>query len=100
MFSVEAEYRSATMATCELRWISYILIDLQQPLALPFPLWCDNQTATHTIENLVFHERTKHIELDCHLIRDYYKEGFLCLAMSRLKNSFRFVHKKLANPGV
>ncbi|GAA0150839.1 transmembrane signal receptor [Lithospermum erythrorhizon] len=73
----EAEYRSAASTVCELKWINYILQDIKQPCHLPLSLGCDNKSAIHIIENPIFHERTKHIELDCHLIRDHYKSGFI-----------------------
>ncbi|KAL0431063.1 UNVERIFIED_CONTAM: Retrovirus-related Pol polyprotein from transposon RE2 [Sesamum radiatum] len=75
--TIEAEYRSLGITACELQWISYLLQDFGLFVSTPIPLYCDNQAATHIVANPVFHERTKHLEIDCHLVRDHYKAGFL-----------------------
>ncbi|KAL2239212.1 UNVERIFIED_CONTAM: Retrovirus-related Pol polyprotein from transposon RE2 [Sesamum indicum] len=81
--TAEAEYRSLAATVCELRWISYILTDLGMSTSLPIDLFCDNKAALHILANPVFHERTKHIEMDCHLVRDAYKEGFIAPSFVR-----------------
>ncbi|KAA0031906.1 putative mitochondrial protein [Cucumis melo var. makuwa] len=54
----------------ELIWIKHLLHDMQIECSEPIQMFCDNQAARHIASNPVFHERTKHIEVDCHFIRD------------------------------
>ncbi|KAK8936549.1 hypothetical protein KSP39_PZI012592 [Platanthera zijinensis] len=68
--SAESEYRSMTTVLYELTWLEGLLYDLGVKLSSPATLFCDSQAAIHIAKNLVFHERTKHIEVDCHFIRE------------------------------
>ncbi|KAL0325417.1 UNVERIFIED_CONTAM: Retrovirus-related Pol polyprotein from transposon TNT 1-94 [Sesamum radiatum] len=75
--SAEAEYRSMASTVCELLWLSYLLRDFCIPVQQPIPFWCDNKTALHITANSIFHERTKHLDIDCHFVCDQFKLGFI-----------------------
>lgn len=68
--SAEAEYRAMAQAASELQWLRFLLADFGLNIDTPSILYCDNKAALHIAANPVFHERTKHIEIDCHFIRE------------------------------
>ena len=65
------------LATCELIWLKHLLQELRFGKDEQMKLICDNQTALHISSNPVFHERTKHIEVNCHFIREKIVSGYM-----------------------
>ena len=70
--SVEAKYRSIKVT-----WLLYLLRDLHIPHQKPILLYCDIQATLHISVNPVFHERSKHIEADCHIVRNKILDGII-----------------------
>lgn len=68
--SVEAEYRAIAITTYELVWLKQILKDFGVVHTDFVLLFCDNYTTIQITTNPTFHDRTKHIEVDCHFVRD------------------------------
>ena len=59
------------LTTCEVTWLAALLKDLGVKKLPPTILNCDNQAALAIAANPVLHEKTKHIEIDCHYAVSY-----------------------------
>ena len=68
--SAEAEYRAMADTCYEIRWIQHILGCLGVATTAIPRLYCDNQSALYIAANPVFHERMKHVDIDCHIVRE------------------------------
>ena len=61
--------------TCELKWLKGLLLSqgVRHPQAMN--LYCDSQFTLYLAQNPCFLEHTKHIEIDCHYLRDAIQDG-------------------------
>ena len=76
--SAEAEFRAMALGVCELLWLKIILDDLKVKWEGPMKLYCDNKSAISIAHNPVQHDRTKHVEVDRHFIKEKLDSGLIC----------------------
>ncbi|KAA0057585.1 Beta-galactosidase [Cucumis melo var. makuwa] len=77
--SAEAEYRAMSLGICEEIWLQKVLSDLHQECETPLKLFCDNKAAISIANNPVQHDRTKHVEIDRHFIKERLDSGSICI---------------------
>jgi hypothetical protein len=68
--SAEAEYRAVANGVAEATWLRRLLLELHSPLWRATLVYCDNISAVYMTSNPVQHQRTKHIEIDLHFVRE------------------------------
>nr|GEV98529.1 ribonuclease H-like domain-containing protein [Tanacetum cinerariifolium] len=66
----EAEYCGVAIAVAETCWLRNILRELHTPFSSAMLVYCDNVSVVYLSYNPVQHQRTKHIEIDIHFVRD------------------------------
>ncbi|GJZ61626.1 ribonuclease H-like domain-containing protein [Tanacetum coccineum] len=71
--SVEAEYHGVANVVAETAWLRNLLLELHALITTATLVYCDN--AVYLSTNPVQHQRTKHIEIDIHFVRDYVASG-------------------------
>ena len=78
--STEAEYMAASLAACEAIWMRKILVGLFGLHLEPTMIYCDNQSCIKLSANPVFHDRSKHIDIRYHHIRDCVQRRIMMLS--------------------
>ncbi|XP_022023389.1 uncharacterized mitochondrial protein AtMg00810-like [Helianthus annuus] len=73
--SAEAEYQGVANVVADICWLRNLLLDLHYPLTRATLVYCDNVSAIYLSSNPVQHQRTKHIELDIHFVREQVQRG-------------------------
>ena len=66
------------LGVSELLWIKIILDDLKVQWVGPMKPYCDNKSAINIAHNPVQHDRTKHVEMDRHFIKEKLDSGLIC----------------------
>ena len=77
--STETEFISVAHGICEALWIKRFLEDLKISCFLPMQVCCDNKVAIEIAHNPVFHDQTKHVEVDKHFIEEKIEDGIICM---------------------
>jgi hypothetical protein len=68
--SAEAEYHAVANGVAEATWLHQLLHELQAPLSRCTLVYCDNIIAMYLSTSPVQHQRTKHVEINLHFVRE------------------------------
>ena len=77
--STKTKYRAMTYTTKGIVWLCWLFTDIRVFLSHLTPMYCDNKSSIQIAHNSVFNERTKHIEIDCHLTLHHLKHDTITL---------------------
>ena len=93
-FSVESEYKAMSQSMCEIMLFYQLLMEVGIETPVPTKLWCNNQAALYIASNPVFHEQTKHIEIDCHLVHEKIQLGLISTEYVKTKEQLDDIFRK------
>lgn len=79
-------------------WLKNLLVDLEIKYEGSMPMFCDNHVVIFIASNPAFHERTKHIEVDCHFVRDTVSNKLIHLPYVKSEEKLTNVFTKAEGP--
>lgn len=78
--SAKAEFRALSQEVFELLLLKRLTIDLKISYSTPMKFYSDNKYVISIAQNPVHHDRTKHVEIRCHFIKEKIEEGIISLS--------------------
>lgn len=64
----EAEFRSMASTIAEIVWLKELSKELGVEVKMSIKLFCDNKVVIKIATQLIFYERTKYFDIDCHFV--------------------------------
>jgi exonuclease I len=92
--TAKAEYRAIVHGVSEGLWLRRLLLELGLFEDKPIMLYCDNKAAINIANNPIQHDKTKHVEIDRHFIKDKLDEGPVCMPFVEIKEQITDVFTK------
>ena len=96
--TAEAEYYAAGHASREIDWLRSLLKEIGFEQFDPTPLLCDKKSAMLMVQNPVFHNRTKHIDINYHYLRQLYQAKVIELRSVRSEDELADLLTKPVKP--
>jgi hypothetical protein len=84
--SAEAEFRGMAKGLCELLWLRRLLMEISYGPNMEMNLFCDNKAAIDISQNPIQHDRTKHVEIDRHFIKQNLEEKIIRFVFVKSEN--------------
>ena len=93
--SAETKYCTMAHISSEMMWVWSLLYEMWVIVTILMKMYCDNQSTIFIPSNPVFHKRIKHIEVDCHFIRDLVIKKYIVTPYVQSENQLGDILTKL-----
>jgi len=97
--SAEAEFRAMAQGVCETLWFKILLMEVGFDSKDSMRLYCDNKAAISIVRNPVQHDRTKHVEIDRHFIKEKLRECIICTPYVKTREQLADMLTKCVSSG-
>ncbi|RVW59741.1 Retrovirus-related Pol polyprotein from transposon RE1 [Vitis vinifera] len=87
-------YVWGNLVTWRRLWLLKLLEELHIIVEFPIKLYCDNKAAISISHNPVQHDKTKHIEVDRHFIKEKIEKGTICMTYIPTREQLAYIFTK------